>query len=254
MANPADDLYEIFMEWQQRFSSLPTSSRTTWQVRRLGSESGEPMGGWQQQRYAARCLDAIEHAINQMEKEGDDVSSERAYFAEWRSAVFAYPDGWTSSGTAVSESAMSSLGMFRNNLRRMLPDAGPDFLEELRETLRNEPSLTPPPGSYPVELYDYFTRVKGHLEHCIENYSATSTFDLQQAAEHYRAAVFMMANGHFVTNPADWGNFAIRVFNWKLARKFGSRVYDETVNELARSTARQLGSGFTKMIEAGPAL
>ncbi len=251
MANPADDLYEIFLEWKKEFESLPESNHpSVWEARKLGRRNNSPMGGWKKQRQAARCLEAIDAIIDQMEKEGDDVSSERAYFNDWVAAVFAYPDGWRQKSAGVPEQALTSLGMFRNNARRILPDVGPDFIEQIRRDLEEEPSLTPPPGSYPADLFAYFTRVRAHLKHCIDNYEATNSFDLQQAAEHYRAAVFMMSNGHFVTNPADWGRFAVRVYGWNLGRRFGNRVYDEGANELAKQTVRQLTSAV-KMLTTG---
>lgn len=122
----------------------------------------------------------------------------------WTQAIFAYPEGWKNRGHGISDSALESLGMFSNLARRFLPEVGPDFIQELQNLLQNEPSLTPPPGAYPSELFDYFTRVKYYLKTCLEDYSSTNTFDLMRAAEDYRAAVFMMANGYFVSNPNDW--------------------------------------------------
>ncbi|WP_143339613.1 hypothetical protein [Corynebacterium glutamicum] len=160
--------------------------------------------GWTLQRQAMRCLLAIEAINEQMSEAGDNVESEWKYFLQWTQAIFAYPEGWKNRGHGISDSALESLGMFSNLARRFLPEVGPDFIQELQDLLQNEPSLTPPPGAYPSELFDYFTRVKYYLKTCLEDYSSTNTFDLMRAAEDYRAAVFMMANGYFVSNPNDW--------------------------------------------------
>lgn len=241
MSTPADDLYELFTKWRSKGkNAYPVDSRS------LKTDEG-----WKQMRYAARCLSALESVIDQMDKSGDDVTSERKYLDEWSKAVFNYSNNWGAVGHGVPDSAYNTLGMFRNTCKRFLPEAPPDFLDELRQLLADEPSMTPPPGVYPVELFDYFTRVRFHLKKCIDDYASTNTFDLMQAAEHYRAAVFMMANGRFVTNPADWGRHAARTFGMKFARKFGMSVYDEAHNELSRQTLRGLGNLTMKALEAG---
>lgn len=199
-------------------------------------------------RYAGKCLSDIQAIIDQMKSAGYDVKSEKKYLDDWTKAVFNYSNNWGSTGHGVSDSAYASLGMFRNICKSFLPDPPPDFAEELRKLLEDEPSMTPPPGTYPMELFDYFTRVKFHLQKCIDDYSSTNTFDLVQAAEHYRAAVFMMANGHFVTNPTDWGRHAAKTFGLKIATKFGSTVYNEAHNELARGTLRELTGAAMKAI------
>ncbi|AIJ33439.1 hypothetical protein CIMIT_05560 [Corynebacterium imitans] len=209
------------------------------------------MGGWPEQRRASRCLEAIARIISEMEQAGDDVTSEKRYFGRWRDAVYAYPRGFEVSGSGISDEAFQTLGMFRNSARRFVPELSDGVVNELRELLENEPSLVVPPGVFPRELYDYFTRVKLHLKHCIDNYEVTSNFDLQEAAEHYRAAVFMMANGNFVTNPGDWGRHAAATFAATKAKNFGSAVYDEATNQLTQATVRALKAGGQKALEIG---
>ena len=251
--NPASNLYEIFLQWRTHYETLSYPNQEVADSRRLQTFSEGNRSAWALQRQAVRCLDGIEAIINRMDEEGDDVSSEKAYFVEWCDAVFAFPDGWKTKGHGVSEQALASLGMFRNSAKRFVPDAGPDFLKELRALLEDEPSLTPPADRpYPAELYDYFTRVKFHLKDCIDNYEVTNSFDLYRAAEAYRAAVFMMVNGKFVTNPADWGRFAAKTYAFGFARRFGNKFFDEATNHLSRETIRALGGWGRKMIESPP--
>lgn len=245
MTNPAEDLYQTFNKWRQK-----PQNQHTFKIRDLDNEGVSE--GWSEIRYASSCLNAISHILDLMEEQGDDVSAEQRYFSAWTKVVYSYPHGWGNLGHQVDDEAFHSLGVFRNSCKRFLPEIGSGILEEIMELLENEPSMTPPPGSYPVELYDYFTRVREHLKYCVENLTGASVFDLQAAAEHYRAAVFMMANGSFVTNPGDWGRYATKWFGIKLARKFGSKVYDEAFNELAKGTVRGLASGARLMLEAGP--
>lgn len=212
------------------------------------------MGGWPEQRRAARCLEAIARIISEMEQAGDDVTSEKQYFGRWRDAVYAYPRGFEVTGSEVSDEAFQTLGMFRNSARRFVPELSNNVVHELRELLENEPSLVVPPGVFPKELYDYFTRVKLHLKYCIENYEVTNSFDLQEAAEHYRAAVFMMANGHFVANPGDWGRHAAATFIATQAKNFGRAVYDDALNQLSRASIRALADGGQKALEVGKSI
>lgn len=251
MTNPADDLYEIFKYWQS--IKLKDGAQGTVRVSRFlqNSKPERTVSGWEMQRRAARCLEGISQVIQQMELAGDDVENERQYFNDWTHAVFAYPNGWEQRDSGVPNSALQSLGMFKNSARRVVPDLGEHVIENLRKLLDNEPSMTPPPGEFPAELYDYFTKVKFHLKHCIDNYESTNSFDLQQAAEHYRAAVFMMANGHFVTNPKDWGLHAAKTFWITKAKNFGNSVYDEAKNQLTRATVRALEEGGQKALEIG---
>ena len=251
MTNPADELYEIFKYW--RSIKLKGGQQGTVKVSRFLSHSDTQKvdEGWEMQRRATRCLEAIAQIIDMMEEAGDSVESEKKYFRDWSHAVFAFPEGWSSSSSGVGDSAFMSLGLFRNSARRFVPELPEDSVGKLRQLLENEPSLTPPPGVFPVELFDYFTRVKHHLKHCIDNYEATSSFDLVNAAEHYRAAVFMMANGNFVTNPADWGRHAAATFVATKLKNFGRKIYDEAENQLARSAIRALEAGGQKMLEAG---
>lgn len=253
MANPADDLYEIFKNWREESAENSKTEQTkeVYASRLLGSRNGVSMGGWPEQRRASRCLEAIDRIISEMEQAGDDVTSEKQYFRTWCDAVYAYPRGFEVNGSGVSDEAFQTLGMFRNSARRFVPELSDGVVNELRELLENEPSLVVPPGVFPKELYDYFTRVKFHLKHCIDNYEVTSSFDLQEAAEHYRAAVFMMANGNFVTNPEDWGRHAVATFVATKAKNFGSAIYDETMNQLTQATVRALKAGGQKALEIG---
>lgn len=253
MANPADDLYEIFKNWREESDekSKGQQAKKVYESRRLGNRGGISMGGWPEQRRAARCLEAIARIIREMEQAGDDVTSEKQYFGKWRDAVYAYPRGFEVRGSEVSDEAFQALGMFKNLARRFVPELSDGVVNELRELLENEPNLVVPPGVFPKELYDYFTRVKLHLKHCIDNYEVTNNFDLQEAAEHYRAAVFMMANGNFVTNPADWGRHATATFVATKAKNFGSAVYDEATNQLSRATVRALKAGGQRALEIG---
>lgn len=253
MANPADDLYEIFKNWREESAENSKTEQTkeVYASRLLGSRNGVSMGGWPEQRRASRCLEAIDRIISEMEQAGDDVTSEKQYFRTWCDAVYAYPRGFEVNGSGVSDEAFQTLGMFRNSARRFVPELSDGVVNELRELLENEPSLVVPPGVFPKELYDYFTRVKFHLKHCIDNYEVTSNFDLQEAAEHYRAAVFMMANGNFVTNPEDWGRHAVATFVATKAKNFGSAIYDETMNQLTQATVRALKAGGQKALEIG---
>lgn len=254
MANPADDLYEIFKNWR----SVKLKDGTQGSVKKSRflehSKAEQVEHGWEIQRKAARCLEGIAQIIQQMEAAGDDVTSEKEYFKHWVKAVFAYPNGWSQTESGVSNTALQSLGMFKNSARRFVPELREEAVEELRRLLENEPSLTPPPGAYPVELFDYFTKVKFHLKHCIDNYQATSSFDLQEAAEHYRAAVFMMANGHFVTNPGDWGRHAAATFIATQAKNFGRAFYDDVLNQLSRASLRALEDGGQKALEVGKSI
>ena len=253
MANPADDLYEIFKNWREESAenSKTEQVKEVYASRLLGSRNGVSMGGWPEQRRASRCLEAIDRIISEMEQAGDDVTSEKQYFRRWCDAVYAYPRGFEVNGSGVSDEAFQTLGMFRNSARRFVPELSDGVVNELRELLENEPSLVVPPGVFPKELYDYFTRVKFHLKHCIDNYEVTSNFDLQEAAEHYRAAVFMMANGNFVTNPEDWGRHAVATFVATKAKNFGSAIHDETMNQLTQATVRALKAGGQKALEIG---
>ena len=250
MANPADDLYEIFKLW--RSAKYPSSSAQPLvrESRQLSNTADADLNeGWKTQLRAMRCLQAISLIIDEMEQSGDSVESERAFFREWCKAVLAYPNGWDERSSGVNNEAFTTLGLFRNSVRRFVPDLKTNVIEELKTLLAEEPDLTPPPGVYPVELYDYFTRVRFHLKKCIDDYSVTSTFDLKKAAEDYRAAVFMMSNGKFVTNPADWSRHAVKTFSATAAKQFGSAIYNEAENQLAKSTIRALGSAAQKALE-----
>lgn len=244
MANPAEDLYQIFLKWRSNTNKPHTHS-----IRNLKADS--PEDGWADMRYATSCLNAIMHILDLMKEQGDDVTAEKEYFQEWTNSVFSYPAGWASLGHQVSDDAFNSLSMFRNSCKRFLPDLDSGAVDEIKRLLRDEPEMVPPPGSYPVELFDYFTRVREHLKYCVDNLTGAGIFDLQAAAEHYRAAVFMMANGAFVTNPGDWGRYATQWFGLHLARRFGSTVYKEAENQLAKGTIRALGRGAQLMLEAG---
>lgn len=252
MANPADDLYEIFQYWRK--IKLKNGHTPSTKVARFLTHSNADTQdrGWLRQREAARLLEAISLIIDEMEKSGDPVEAEREYFKEWAKAVYAYPGGWDSSGAGISDSALNTLGMFRNSARRFVPELKDEALEELKQLLAEEPDLVPPPGTYPYELYDYFTRVRGHLKNCIDEYSATKTFDLYKAAEDYRAAVFMMANGLFTANPADWMRHGSKTFLATQAKKFGNDVAKEGQDQLVKRTVSALAKGATRLaLEAG---
>lgn len=254
MTNPAEDLYQIFDEWRSEATQkLPGNrAKRVFESRKLEPANQPTNEAWEKQRYAAQCIQAIHRIIKEMEMSGDDVSAELNYFQSWSKAVFAYPGGFEKHGSGVSDEAFMSLKMFRNLVKNFVPDLNAGVIADLTDLLQNEPELTVPEGSYPAELYDYFTRVKRHLQYCLTNFDHLSYFDVRDAAEHYRAAVFMVSNESFVGNPATWKKFAFKLFDLPFLKSYGQHFQNDVAKQLSNGTLHVIESGVKLAIESSP--
>lgn len=253
MTNPAEELYQIFNEWREESKQRLSGNREKriFESRKLGHSQKTSLDAWEKQRYAAQCIQGIHRIIKEMELSGDDVSAELAFFEDWTKAVFAYPGGFEKQGSGISNEAFATLKMFRNSVKNFIPDLNADVISELTELLQNEPDLTMPEGSFPAELYDYFTRVRGHLKYCLDNYSTLSYFDLRDAAEHYRAAVIMMSNGNLAGNAKSWKSYASKFFELRILKNFSQNFQNEFSKQLSSGSLRMISEGVQNAIESG---
>lgn len=237
MTNPAEDLYQILSEWKSESLQRTSQNRDkhVHQSRNLSNRGDSAKEGWEKQRYAAQCLQAISIILKEMEKSGRDVSNELQFFNEWTKSVFAYPGGFEKHGSGLTDMALSTLGMFRNSVLGFIPELDDSAVSELQNLLEDEPTLEPPEGEFPAELYDYFIRVRSHLRHCLENYESLSQFDIREAAEHYRAAVLMMTNTGIVADVKSWAAYATKICAVRIIKKAGDLMLDEGLKHLAKS-------------------
>ena len=169
MANPAELLHALFVQWNS-----PTGT----------AEGSRQDPDLIQHRHAVRYLSEIEELIEVAERDGKRVEAYQRYFPVWVATVFHFPKNWNGTDTAkIAQNQIDILG----NLIDLLDGyvVAPDhskfldlrtYLEFVGKNLAEDDSLSP-------DVRESAGTVIAHLLGCIDDLTVVGDFEFAKAIE-----------------------------------------------------------------------
>lgn len=194
MANPAQLLHTQLVNWRGPHNTSAASAR--------GLNNGE---NWQDHELAVRHLREIDELLRLLESQGRNMRVYREAFPTWYRMVFAFPRGWSGSGTAAMDSkSLDTLEMLAERLEGVVPTVDADGLDRINRYIESVSAVLAEDTSLPAALRAHVNDVIAHVRWCVDNYATVGDFSLQDALERLAGAVVRGAANS--TNKSKWKN------------------------------------------------
>lgn len=184
MANPAELLHNILLEWFNEHDKPIYTFR--------GVQGEESM--MHKHRRAVVLIDQIDQILAGMTLTESRRDSIQRNLAKWTKWVFAYPHNWLQAPdkgypNLWDQDALDALDLVAQLLENQVPVVDEarrvSYLENITEIIVALGS----DDSIPSELKKHVYTIAAHARQCIEEYEMTGDFALQAAAERLAAAV-----------------------------------------------------------------
>lgn len=203
MANPAQLLHAQFLNWSGPNNVNAASTR------------GLNGQNWEAHELAVRHLREIDELLRLLESQGRNMRVAREALPTWYQIVFAYPNGWSSQGTAVMDpQSLNTLEMLAERLEDVVPTLDPDGLDRINRYVESVSAVLAEDTSLPAALRAHVADVIAHVRWCVDNYAVVGDFSLQDALERLAGAVVRGAANS--TDKSKWKNVVNNVV-WPFA-------------------------------------
>lgn len=176
MANPAELLHGLFVEWNNAANSVRFARKDDSLVAH---------------RRAVKHLEDIDRLLGMLENQGRKVDVYRRQHPEWVKIVFNYPKNWQANNSAkIAQTAIDHLETLINHIDDVVPRSDKRKTQNLKEylffvlkTLNEDDSL-----SMATRLHAQATI--NHVLGCIDDLAVVGDFQFEQAVERFLAVLF----------------------------------------------------------------
>lgn len=182
MANPAQILHGIFIQWDtDKIASVSRGLKT--------GGSSEFESSVQRLRFAAMQLTAIEELLESMRANGIDVSKWDGPLSRWTQGLFLFPFGWDNrQGLSLDVRDIEMLAALGDVLQYQIPKLKSDGAEEILDFIdRLEHTVSQEKMN--EHLRRHVVNIVSHIRWCITNFEFVGEFELEKALQQLAASV-----------------------------------------------------------------
>lgn len=175
MANPAELLHATLTNWRSMYRTHNAPA--------------------DEQRIAARHLDAIEELLARMDTAGIRTDLFRKHFDKWVSLTFHHPHEWQGGAGSqhIDDTPLEGLDHLGDRLKTLVPTLQAGGLDDVRAYADAARRLLDDDDTINPDFRAHTLQVIAHLRSCIDNYEAVGDFDLSEAVDRLYASMLKTA-------------------------------------------------------------
>lgn len=216
MANPAELLHDLFVEWNDE---------------KRPARSARNDDSLVAHRRAIKHLEEIKELVGILESLGKRVSVYKRHHHIWVKTVFNYPSNWQGTSTAkISQTAIDHLDTLAGQLDGVVPSADENKLESLEKYLQTALQRLDEDGSLSPTTRLHAQAVTNHVLACINDLNKVGEFRLEKALEQFLAVLFRVMGE--TQSKEGWQTF-VENFVWPFTVSTGAALPGTLLTQFA---------------------